>query len=75
VFPSESPTWLASGDKIAYLTWDKEIKVVNADGTGERVVTSIKDGISFSRQWGWKTGRIQYSRHGTAITHGRHRLV
>ncbi|GLI47762.1 hypothetical protein [Methanoculleus bourgensis] len=63
VFPSESPTWLASGDKIAYLTWDKEIKVVNADGTGERVVTSIKDGISFSVSGDGK--RVAYSTLGT----------
>jgi len=63
VFPSESPMWLASGDKIAYLTWDKEIKVVNADGTGERVVTSIGDGISFSVSGDGK--RVAYSTLGT----------
>ncbi len=64
VFPSESPMWLASGDKIAYLTWDKEIKVVNADGTGERVVTSIGDGISFSVSGG-DGKRVAYSTLGT----------
>ena len=63
VFPSESPAWLASGDKIAYLTWDKEIKVVNADGTDERVVTSIGDGISFSVSGDGK--QVAYSTLGT----------
>ncbi|GLI47474.1 hypothetical protein [Methanoculleus bourgensis] len=77
VYSAENPKWLPSGDRIAYLTdvkyptrvgtystrVGKEIKVVNADGSGERVVTPIGDGISFSVSSDGK--QVAYSTLGT----------
>jgi len=54
VYPAENPKWLSSGDRIIYLAVNntdariRKIRVVNADGTGERAVTPIGVDISFS---------------------------